>query len=286
MLFLESLYKTIYSPSFYKKASLKGIKKSLFVFIGFAVLITIISSVVFFFQSTKVINDLPDFTANFPNINISSDGVLTLTNLSEPMPLVFIQDNYYIGIDTTGELTSIPSIHTQGILITATEITIKDPSSPSGVVTATFTDLLESLERSEINISGADVTKWVESFLNVAKFAYPFLAFGWFLFARLFGLLFVALFVWMFFSVAKIKYPARNAFIATMYASIPVFYVGYILSLLNKGLTSLIDVDLMNSCCLIGLLLALIQWGIFIGIAYMGLSEKSEEDVASEAQPI
>lgn len=286
MLFIESLYKTIYSPSFYKKASIKGIKKSLFVFIGFAVLITIISSVVFFFQSTKVINDLPEITENFPDVYISSDGVLTLSNLDREMPIEFVENNYYFGIDTTGQVVNIPSAYTQGLLITANDVVIKDPSYPNGFMSFTFVELLESLERTEIRINGEDVTKWIETFINFARFLYPLFAFGWFFFARLFGLLFVALIVWMFFHVAKIKYPARNAFIATMYASIPVFYVGYLVSLLNKGLTSLIDVDLMNSCCLIGLLLALIQWGVFIGIAYMGLSEKSEEDKAVEAQPM
>lgn len=272
MHFLKSLVYTVFSPKFYKEAVAKGWKSAWGVYFLFTMLVSLVTFAVFALSFGFDLFNLPEQFESFPDVRVA-DGELYV---DADMPIEYMEEGQYIGIDTTGVVTEIPAGYNSGILFTRQSATFRSEDNYGDQV-MTYDEILTEFEMDSFELDAEKVSAFFQSFGVVIIILSPVLIFLWNFVARLFVILFIAILGFIVMSVMSQKDAFTKSFLIAMYASIPVFYVNLLIKLFNKVTGSLFDVTLGSLCCLIPISFALIKWGIFWGMGAYGIKEEAKK---------
>ena len=270
MFFLKSLLFPIFSPSFYKEAVDRGLKKAVAFFILFTIITTIGYSVINTVKIGSKVLNAEQYFQNFPSIEVR-DGELTF---DRPQPFEMVtDDNIYVGVDTTGILTEIPANNAQGFLFGKYSILFKTTEYPE-TQEITYTELLTSLEVDEIILNTEVLTEFAQQFGVIFLITLPVITFFWKLFTGIISIILFSLIGFVILSIAKHNNAFRKSFILTVYAAVPYTYIlliGYLLSSLIQSLSGVSQIG--SGCCLFAIVWKLTRIGIFWTIGFIGIKD-------------
>lgn len=274
MFLLKAFTQSIYSPSFYREAYQKGIKKAAMILFVLVLLMTAVGAAKFYYNFGFSFFNTQELLANnsLPTRVQIIDGTLRVEGLD--MPVEHTEGGQYIGIDTTGELTEIPDEYNEAALFTADRIIFRSSDNP-GDVEATY----EQMNIENFSMTQAELETILGTVNTFIAIMIPFVIFAMSLVSVYFTALIVGLIGALILSLMGKQLAMRKSLIASFYISIPVYYVGLILGGINYLITQA-GIDLSTLLCFVGPVIGLVKWFGYWGFAVWGINKGDNSQVA------
>lgn len=220
--FFRGLVQPVYSLPFYRKGIKKGLGWAIFFLFFFALIQTAIIGVRFatgMSQTSENTEDFPDM-GDLESITIE-DGV---ARVEGTQPWVTSDNEYFFGIDTTGEITEIDeSRYDNGILLTRTTLhTLSEGDYQRYAlrdINATF--------GNPIVINEEVLNRFWGIFSNVLLVVIIVGSFLWHFVARLALLALLALFLWAVTQSWRKETEYSEVLITGIYVSVPFIYLNW-----------------------------------------------------------
>jgi hypothetical protein len=260
--FLKSLYQTFYSVKFYREAIQRPLKSGIKVFLLFSVITGIIWGLIHAVSFVGIFSEVESSLENFPQIEVTKDG-LDISNIE--MPLSLVDGGTYFGLDTTGELTEIPEMYFEGILIRDKDMVFRTLEEAEDNI-ITYTQLLQMLERESIYMDSDTLATYIKVFAVLMICFLPI----WGVIANILVLGFKVFVVTLIGAVVigllNKDDAFENAFKIALYISIPIYIIN---TLWNLFYTMFSQIEfLLTILCILGLIVWAIKWVYFWGLAY------------------
>lgn len=283
MTFFEKLIKPVYSGEFYAKVAKEPPKKALGFFTLFTVVLGILGAVlvdaVLAFGITQLPRALDDID-NFPEIRIENGQLY----YSGDMPLEISQQGQYIGIDTTGEITSIPDGYYQGLLLTKSTAIFRSEEYPQDME-ITYNEILKQIEISSFKLNREIAQQYITTYgttvLAVLMIITPFVLIIAKLISGFIALLVMSLIGALIISAMGVKEESfKKSLITAAYVTVPYTYIKIIEFLFSKALSKLgINIRIGNICCLLPMIWAFSKWAFFFILGANAVKESESNQV-------
>lgn len=268
MHFLKSLVFTVFSPKFYKEAVEKGWKSAWGVYFLFTFLVSLATFAIFAISFGIDLFNLPGQFEDFPDVRFA-DGELYV---DAEMPLEYMDNGQYLGVDTTGEITEIPAGYNSGVLLTRDTMIVRSEDNYGDQVLS-YNEIMTEMEIDSFELNSEKISSFIQSFGVIIIILSPVVIFLWKFLSTLVVILFIAILGFIIMSIMGQENSFSKSFLIAMYAMIPVFYVNLLIKIFNKVTDSLFSMTIGSLCCLIPIVLVFIKWGIFWGIGAYGVKE-------------
>ncbi len=220
--FFRGLVQPIYSLPFYRTGIKKGLVWAIFFLFFFALLLTAITGVHYatgFSRASENTEDFPNM-GDLRSITIE-DGV---AQVDGTQPWFASDQEYFIGIDTTGEITEIDtSRYDQGILLTRTTL---HTLSNGDYQTYALEDF-NSTFGNPIVINEEVLSRFWNVFSNVLLVVVIAGSFLWHFVARLAFLALLALILWAVTQTWRKETEYSEVLITGIYVSVPFIYLNW-----------------------------------------------------------
>jgi hypothetical protein len=220
--FFRGLVQPVYSLPFYRKGIKKGLGWAIFFLFFFALIQTAITAARFatgMSQTPEDAETIPDM-GELRSITIE-DGV---ARVDGTQPWVASDEEYFFGIDTTGEITEIDtSRYDNGFLLTRTMVhTLSD-----GDYEKYELESFNSLFGNPIVINEEVLNRFWSIFSNVMLVMIIVGSFLWHFIARLALLALLALFLWAVAQSWRKETEYSEVLITGIYVSVPLIYLNW-----------------------------------------------------------
>jgi len=220
--FFRGLVQPLYSLPFYRAGIKKGLGWAIFFLFFFALLQTTIIGVRFATEMSLSSENAEDFPnmGDLRSITIE-DGV---ARVDGTQPWVASDQNYFFGIDTTGEITEIDMRrYDNGLLLTRTTLhTLSD-----GDYQRYKLEDFNSTFGNPIVINEEVLTRFWGIFSNVLQVVVIVGSFLWHFVARLALLAALALFLWAITQTWRKETEYSEVLITGIYISVPLIYLNW-----------------------------------------------------------
>lgn len=260
--FLSALFRSFYSISFYKEAIGRPVKSALKVFVLFSIITGIVWGLINSLSLGLGYKAIEGELEYFPTIQVDGDG-LTIQNLEMPFE---IQDSgSYVGIDTTGSLSEIPSDFVEGILFRKDVVVIRSIEYEEDLEVG-YEEILASLEQSDIYMDSETLKSFLGGLVIVLMCILPF----WGIVANFIVLglkvVIVTLMGAVIIGFLNKEKAFENSFKIALYIAIPIYLVNMLWNWIYM-FGSQFQL-LLNLLCMVGIVIWIVKWIYFWGLGY------------------
>jgi hypothetical protein len=221
--FFRGLVQPIYSLPFYRTGIQKGLGWAIFFLLFFAVAQTAIIGVRYAIDISQASENNEDFPnmGDLQSITIE-DGI---ARVEGTQPWVATDQDYFFGIDTTGEITEIDTRrYNTGFLITRTEL---HTLSEGDYETYKLEDFNATFG-NPIVINEEVLTRFWDIFSNILLVVVIVGSFLWNFVARLAFLAILAMILWAITQTLRKETEYSEVLITGIYVSVPLIYLNWV----------------------------------------------------------